>query len=384
MFNGSTRRELRAWTRGPSSLPAVLAPLRRLAALLLPALLAAGLLAGCGDDDKQSVTDLLDKAFKSPIGSADVKLDIEVELDGVEELEDPVEISLTGPYDSTGDAGIPSVDWDITVRAQNQSFNAGLTSTGDRAFVGFQGTEYEVSPEAVARLNRQVAASRKREGRDLADFGVTARDWVVDAKEEGGEEVAGAQTTHVSGKLDVTRALEDLNKVVEEAAKLGGPVGRQAPPVLTADQKQQIEEVVDDPSFDAYVGDDDDKLRRLSADLEFDVPEDSRERVGGLEGGRISFTIEFANIGDAQPIEAPEEARPLAELTQQLQGLLGGALDGATAPEGAPAPAPTPAPEGGAESPEQTDPEKQKAYEECVKTDPTDESVRAFCEVLRQ
>jgi hypothetical protein len=32
----------------------------------------------------------------------------------------------------------------------------------------------------------------------------------------------------------------------------------------------------------------------------------------------------------------------------------------------------------------QTDAEKQKAYEECVKTDPSDESVRAFCEVLRQ
>lgn len=360
----------------------MLAPLRRLAALLLPALLAVGLLVGCGEDDKKSVTDLLDKAFKSPIGSADMKLDLEIELDGVEELEDPIEISLTGPYDSTGDAEIPSVDWEISVRAQNQSFNAGLTSTGDRAFVGFQGTEYEVSPETVARLNRQVAASRKREGRDLSDFGVTARDWVMDGEEEGGEEVAGVETTHVSGKLDVTRALEDLNKVVEQAAKLGGPVAQQAPPALTDEQKEQVEEVVDDPTFDAYVGDEDDKLRRLSADLEFDVPEDARERVGGLQGGRISFTIEFASIGEPQPIEAPEDARPIQELTQQLQGLLGSALGGAAAPDGAPAPAP--GPEGGAGAPPQTAPEKQRAYEECVKTDPSDDSVRAFCEVLLQ
>jgi hypothetical protein len=350
--------------------------------VLLPALLAAGLVAGCGDDDKKSVTDLLDKAFESPIGSADMKLDVEIELAGVEELEDPIEISLTGPYDSTGDAEIPSLDWDITVRAQNQSFNAGLTSTGDRAFVGFQGTEYEVSPETVARLNRQVAESRKRDGRDLSDFGVTARDWVVDAEEQGNEEVAGAETTHVSGKLDVTRALEDLNKVVEEASKLGGSVGQQAPPALTDEQKKQVEEVVDDPTFDAYVGNDDDKLRRLSADLEFEVPEDAREEVGGLEGGRISFTIEFANIGDAQPIDAPEDARPIAELTQQLQGLIGGALGGAAAPEGAPAPAP--GADDGAQAPPQSEPEKQKAYEECVKTDPNDESVRAFCEVLLQ
>ena len=109
----------------------MLAALRRTALLLLPALLAGALLAGCGEDDKKSVTDLLDKAFENPIGSADVKLDIEIELDGVEELQDPIEINLTGPYDSTGKAEIPSVDWDITVQAQNQSFNASLTSTGE-------------------------------------------------------------------------------------------------------------------------------------------------------------------------------------------------------------------------------------------------------------
>jgi len=367
---------LRVDPRPPSSLPAVLAPLRRLVAMLIPVLLVGGLLAGCGDDDdKQSVTDLLDRAFKSSIGSADVTLDIEIELDGVDELEDPIEISLTGPYESGPEGKIPNVDWDITVGAQNQSFNANLTSTGDRAFVGFQGTDYEVSPETVANLNRQLAASRESEGgRDLSDFGVTARDWVVNAEDEGDEEVAGVETTHVSGNLDVTKVLEDLNTVVQEAAKLGGQVGPQAPPALTDEQKDQIEEVVQDPGFDAYVGNDDDRIRRLSADLEFDVPEDARDQVGGLEGGRISFSIEFANIGSAEPITAPDDARPIGELTQQLQGLLGGALGAPQAGGG----------DGAAEPAPQTESEKQEAYEECVKTDPNDESVQAFCEVLLQ
>jgi hypothetical protein len=372
----------------------VLAPLRRLFVPILALLLAGGLLAGCGggDDDSESVTALLDQAFKNPIGSADMKLDIEVAIDGVESLEDPVEIAFAGPYKSGGEGKIPSVDWDITVRAQNQSFNAGLVSTGDRAFVGFQGTDYEVDQASVARLNRQLARSQKRGGeRSLSDFGVTARDWVIDAKEEGDEEVAGVETTHVSGKLDVTRALEDLNKVVEQAAQLGGQAGNQAPPELTDEQKEQIEEIVEDPRFDAYVGNDDDKLRRLSADLEFEVPEDSRERLGGMEGGRISFTIEFANIGSEQPIQVPEDARPIAEFQQQLQGLLGGALGapGAGAPEGE---APEgEAPEGSGEAEDgagdgsaQTDPEKRKAYEDCLRTAPDDESVKAFCEVLLQ
>ncbi|MGH2838678.1 MAG: hypothetical protein ACRDJY_10095 [Thermoleophilaceae bacterium] len=352
----------------------MLAPLRRLVAMLLPVLLAGSLLAGCGGDDSDSVTDLLDTAFESEIGSADVTLEVEIELDGVDELQDPIEMSLAGPYQKGPEGKLPNVDWEITVGAQNQSFNAGLTSTGDRAFVSFQGTDYEVGQETVAQLNQQLAASQNREGgQDLSDFGVTARNWVVDAEEEGDEEVAGVDTTHVSGKLDVTKVLEDLNTVVQEAAKLGGPVGQQAPPELTDEQKDQIEEVVDDPGFDAYVGKDDDNLHRLSADIAFDVPEDARDQVGGLEGGRVSFSIEFANIGSAQSIEAPEDARPIDELTQQLQGLLGGAL-------GAP-----PTGGGGAAEPApQSEPEKQKAYEDCLSTDPNDESVKAFCEALLQ
>jgi hypothetical protein len=352
----------------------VLAPVRRLAAVLLPTLLLGALVGGCGGDDSKEVGELLDKAFQTPIGSADVTLDIEVQLDGVDELQDPVKVSLTGPYESGGDKQIPSVDWDITVSAQNQSFNANLTSTGDRAFVGFQGTDYEVSQATVAALNQQLAAGQDQEnGRDLSDFGVSAREWIVDASDEGDEDVAGVETTHVSGKLDVTKVLEDLNAIVQQASKLGGQLGQTAPPELTDEQKSQIEDVVEDPSFDAYVGNDDDRIHRLSSDIDFEVPEDSRDSAGGLEGGTISFSIEFANVGSPGPIAAPENARPISELTQQLQGLLGGAL-GAPQTGG-----------GGTAAPEpQTDAEKQKAYDECVKTDPNDESVKAFCQVLLQ
>lgn len=353
----------------------MLAPVRRFAAVLLPALLAGALVAGCGGDDSKEVSELLDKAFQTPIGSADVTLDIEVQLDGVDQLQDPVKVALTGPYESGGDKQIPSVDWDLTVSAQNQSFNANLTSTGDRAFVGFQGTDYEVSPQTVAALNQQIAAGQDQDnGRNLSDFGVSAREWIVDASDEGDEDVAGVDTTHVSGKLDVTKVLDDLNTIVQEASKLGGQVGQTAPPELTDEQKGQIEDVVEDPSFDAYIGNDDDRIHRLSADIDFEVPEDSRDAAGGLEGGTISFSIEFANVGSPQPIAAPENARPISELTGQLQGLLGGAIGAPQVGGGG-----TAAPE-----PPQTDAEKQKAYDECVKTDPSDASVKAFCEVLRQ
>ena len=80
----------------------MLAPLRRFAAVLLPTLLIGVVIAGCGDDDTQEVSELLDKAVQTPIGSADLTLDIEVELDGIDELQDPIEVNLTGPYESGG------------------------------------------------------------------------------------------------------------------------------------------------------------------------------------------------------------------------------------------------------------------------------------------
>ncbi|HYH57658.1 MAG TPA: hypothetical protein VD790_00360 [Thermoleophilaceae bacterium] len=339
--------------------------------MLLPAVLAGALVVGCGGDDDaatESATELLDIAFANSIDSADITLDIELELEGAAELEEPVQITLTGPYHSDPDGALPAVDWNVTIQAQGQSFEAGLTSTGDRAFIGLQGTDYEVSRETVENLNRQLLASRETEGdRDLEDFGVTPRDWVVDAEVEGDEEVADVLTTHVSGNLDVARILDDLNTVVAEASQLGGAIAEQAPPTLSDEQQEQIEDVVSDPRFDAYVGKDDERLHRLSADLGFEVPEDARERVGGLESGVISFSIEFANIGAAQEVSAPENARPVSELTTQLEGLFGG---GAVAPPAPPEAAP------------ETESEQQELYEDCVRALPDDQTSEAFCEPL--
>ena len=336
------------------------------------------LIAGCGggDGDSESVKDLLDKAFKSPIKTADVDLDVEIELRGIDQLEDPIELKLTGPYESGGGKQIPSVDWEITVGAQNQSFNAGLTSTGDRAFVSFQGTDYEVSQETVRQLNRGLAETNARDDEcDLSDFGVTPRDWLADAEDEGDADVADTETTHVSGALDVGRILADLNTVVSRASECGKQIAAQAPPQLSQEQRDSVENVLDDPRFDVYVGKDDDTIHRLSADLEFDVPEDARERLGGLEGGRLSFSIEFSSVGDEKDIAAPENARPIEELTSQLRGLLSGAL-GQAAPDAGGT--------GGGGSPAPGSPEQQKLYEDCVATNPDDPQTRAFCEVLLQ
>ena len=285
--------------------------------LLLCLALSAALLSACGSGSSEDVKATLDKAFSTPIKTARIDLEVTLKLDGIKQLNGPVKLSVQGPYETGGSQTIPKADWDIAASAAGQNFSAGFISTGDNAWVGFQGQDYEVGQEAVARINQQIqqaAGQNKKKG--LSQFGIDPRDWLTDAKDEGDEKVGGVNTDHVSATLDVSKFVDDLNRLVQKA---GSSTGTNAQ--ITPAQKKQIEDVVKNPRFDVYVGKDDNVIRRLSADLSFSVPSQQQAQLGGLKSGTLSFSIEFADVGKPQTINAPKNAKPLSELTSQLGGL---------------------------------------------------------------
>jgi hypothetical protein len=293
--------------------------------LLITLALAAALLAACGGKSSSDVKDTLDKAFSTPIKSARTDLELSLALDGVKQLNGPVKLSVQGPYESGGNKTIPKTDWDIAASAAGQNFTAGFISTGDNAWVGFQGQNYEIGKAAVAGINRQIqqaAGTNKKKG--LSQFGINPRDWIKNAQDEGSAKVDGVETDHVSAALDVGKFLDDLNRLVRKA---GNGVSGAARAQISPSQKKQIEDVVQNPRFDVYVGKDDNVIRRLSADLSFKVPSNKQTQLGGLKSGTLSFSIDFTDVGQPQTITAPQNAKPLSELTTQLGGL-GGALGG--------------------------------------------------------
>lgn len=284
---------------------------------MLALALGAAVLAACGGGSSGDVKATLDKAFSTPIKSARIDLEITLKLDGIKQLTGPVKLSVQGPYESGGSQTIPKADWDISASASGQNFSAGFISTGDNAWIGFQGQNYEVGKDAVAQINNQIkqaAGNKKNSG--FAQFGIHPRDWLKDAKDEGDDKVAGVDTHHVSAALDVGKLLDDLNQLVK---KTGSSTGATAQ--ITPAQKKQIQDVVKNPRFDVYVGKADNVIRRLSGDLSFSVPSDKQAQVGGLKSGTLSFSIEFADVGKPQTITAPTNAKPLSELTSQLGGL---------------------------------------------------------------
>ena len=117
--------------------------------------------------------------------------------------------------------------------------------------------------------------------------------------------------------------MRNLNRFVRRSASALGSSGKTPTPRLTEADIRELSDAVKNPSFDVYVGKQDNLIRRVSGRIEFDIPEAEQERLGGLKGGSIKFSVELRNVNGDQQIEAPTHSRPLSTLTDSL----GGALD---------------------------------------------------------
>jgi hypothetical protein len=346
---------------------------RRVAFLIVLAL-GAYTLVGCGGgEDTESVEDLLDQAFSNEIHSADLKIDAEIELKGL--LKDPIEIEAEGPF-RTNEGKLPSADIELRVGTGGggQTITSGVLTTGDRVFLKFQDVYYEQPPAQVRRTNASIA--KRKGGKTLAELGLDPRSWLAEAKDEGDAEVAGVDTNHVSGTLDVAALMRNINRFIRRSASALGSDDEATPPLTGADIRE-LAESVKDPSFDVYVGKRDNLIRRVSGRIEFDIPEADQTELGGLRGGTIKFSVELRDVNGNQQIEAPARSQPLSTLTDSLGGALDALGGGATTQE----PGPEEGPTG-----ETDDTEAFREYEQCLdKARPEDtEQLQRCADLLQQ
>jgi hypothetical protein len=175
--------------------------------------------------------------------------------------------------------------------------------------------------------------------------------------------------------------VQDFNDVLKRSGgALGGATGQTPPRPLSQSDLDKVEDVVKDPSFDVYVGKEDNVIRRVAGRVELDVPEGDRDQVGGIEGGSLSFSIEFSKVNGNQRIEAPANARPISDLAGSLgAGALGGGGSGSGSGGGS---APTAPPPSGS-SPNS---DAFKRYADCLdRADPQDTDALQRCaELLRR
>ena len=308
---------------------------RSLQAILL-ALLAALALAvsACGGDEKAASEDtdvdtLLTETFKGnkdvKSGKLDLKLDIKAQ--GVENAEGPIKLSLGGPFQSEGDDKIPKFDIDLAFSGAGQSIKAGLTSTGTKGFVNFNGTEYVVSDQVFQQFKTGYEQAQKqggsKEDQSLSSLGLDPRAWLTNPKNEGETEVGDDEVIKITGGVDVNKLLDDVNKALQKTRELGVQGTDQLPSQLTDAQKKQVTDAVKDPRVEIYTGKEDKILRRMVIALSITDPQ------GSSGSADIKFDLSLTDINEDQEISEPSGAKPFDQLLSQLGGLGLGGLGGA-------------------------------------------------------
>ncbi|HEV2062380.1 MAG TPA: hypothetical protein VGR12_05965 [Solirubrobacteraceae bacterium] len=310
--------------------------------VLFALLICAFVVAACGGDDDVDVQEVLRQTFAEDKDIKSGRLDVSLRLDaeGSEQLRGPVTARLSGPFASTGSNELPRFAFEANLDAGGQSIRAGATSTGDEGFVSFQGQAYQLSDQLFQQFKQGYAEEARKsnddgEGVSFQSLGVDPQRWLRDPEFVDRQEVGGTETLHIRSGIDIPRLLEDVNKVLGRAEAIQGQQARQ----LTEKERAQIQEAITDADLELWTGEDDKILRRLNVRLAFDVPEERRQRAQGLSSGVIRFELGLGAINEEQTIDAPENARPLDELLQAIQG---GAQagPGGTGSGGQPAPPP--------------------------------------------
>jgi hypothetical protein len=298
----------------------------RLFALLaaLAALTTAFAACGSSDSSSEDPQQVIDGASFEGVESGDIELALEVKSEGEEGGD--IDVSLSGPFEGGGGKDLPELAMTAsakgTVEGDDVDFEGGLTLLSDRAFVNYEGTEYEVDPTTFGFVKSGFEQAQQQGGAESDATDVTAcqeaaagmqvGDFIDNLANDGSADVDGTETTKVSGDLNVGGAIDAIIELTENPAcsaqlEAAGPL----PLSELEEARTEVTSAVKKAHVDVYVGDDD-IVRRLAAEMTIE-PQDS-----GGEKVEIDFELSLGGVNEEQDIAAPADAKPLQGLFQKL------------------------------------------------------------------
>ena len=262
----------------------------------------ASLLVACGGRE----ADVVDRALSTPIRSAQLGFTVDIGVSGGPAMR----MSLDGPFRDNGDGRLPSFDWRVRVEGPGQAFAARALSDGRNAFVQYGGETYEVGEERIAELVRMQRQQGGQGGEvedldDLERLGVDLTEWFPQSETDESSEVAGVPTTRVTGRLDVEAALRDVRELLRRP-EIAGSLGGASIPEAMFDQ---VAKAISDPTFVLEAGEEDGKLRALSASL--------RVREGG-QSATVRLGVTLRDVDAPVQIRLPRTGRPIDELLERF------------------------------------------------------------------
>jgi hypothetical protein len=296
----------------------------RILAILATLAALGGVLAACGSSSSGSSDDpqaVLDNATLKGVESGDLDLSLHVESNGAEGGN--LDLSLSGPFQSEGAENLPLLDLDVTangnVKDEAVDFDGGVTLLSDRAYVAYQGTEYEVDPTTFGFLKSSLEQAQKGSKSDAGDptacqdavSGLELSEFVTGLKEEGSADVDGVSTTKLSGELDAGSAIDALIELTEDpgcSAQLeaAGPL----PLGELEKARREVSTALKRSHVELYVGDDD-IIRKLAAEFTISPK--------GEEASEVDLELTLGGVNEEQDIAAPSgQTKPLEVLFRKL------------------------------------------------------------------
>jgi hypothetical protein len=236
-------------------------------------LAAALVVAGCGGGDGDPGPALRETAAGlEKVESGVLSLSVRMKpSDGDEfgyDIEGPVRLG-TEERPATAD-----VEYTQVANGQEATVRLVLAEDGS-GFIESNGERTDLTEEQLADL-RDSGSLLGQEGLS----GLRFADWVADPELDSGDDV-----DEVKGELDVATALTALQALTGVLAE---------DVTLTAEQRQEVADAVDESSFELRTGADDRLLRRLA--LSFTLDEEVREELRdalGQDSVGASFSFEL-------------------------------------------------------------------------------------------
>lgn len=349
--------------------------------LIASALVVASalLIAACGGGgDREDPQQVLQQTFSNPttIRSGTFDLDLKLETSGGDNP-GSFEAKLGGKFASQSADQFPKFDVDASVNAESgsQSFSGsgGLISTGDQAFVNFQGTDYAVPQQLYDEFTTTYAQlqgqnSSGKSANLLKALDISPANWLTDLKNDGTADVEGTKTIHVSGSVDTPKLVDDIKTIAQRAGSAVGNVDTQ--------QLDQLDSIVQSGDIDVYSGQDDKLLRSFQIHLELKPPAGT---PGAPDSLSVEFEINFADVNKPETFNPPPNPQPLSDLFRTIginPGQLGNALRGGLGTSGA-------LPESGGSTTAPSDSGIQ-AYDQCLSQASGSEELQKCADLLKQ
>lgn len=296
----------------------------RFLALFATLVAATAVFAACGSSDSGSSDEdpqkVIESASLEGVKSGNLDLGLKIKSEGKDGGD--VDVNLSGPFEAADTEELPQLEMSAEINGsaggEDIDFDGGVTLLTDRAFVAFEGTDYEVDPTTFGFLKSAFERSQQQSGEQNitacqeAAEGIRFSQFADQLENEGSADVDGTSTTKVSGDLNVDGAIDAVIKLTEDPAcssqlEAAGPL----PVGELEEAKGELSKAIEKAHVDIYVGDDD-IVRKLDAELTIAPPEADGEKV------EMQLELTLSGVNEEQSFSTPSDTKPLEDLFQQL------------------------------------------------------------------